>query len=335
MNKKNLNIVSFATMDSTDNPDVLHFSGTVCYVDTPSDYTPHGGETGFKTIISSQNIDVDSLVGSGVNAMWGEWYQDWDLKDHDVRFKIGVIDKAWLEGNEVKVEGHLWKNDFPDVCDTIECAKDSLGFSVEAYFDGISIDKDAMTETGTGAHFTGVAVLYKSKAAFQKTKFMCSIKEDGMEKEEVQKLVDEKLKAEFSAFAEKQKKEFDELKAMFAKDEHKEEPKNENKEHDEPKTEEHHEEHEPKNNAEFAAMVSKAVADGIAQAMKFGKEEHEEPKRKTKVEFGGSYKQLDNKKKTVMEMSAEIDNDKSLTPEQRWKEQAKLWNKYRDEFHKM
>ncbi|MBO5632460.1 MAG: hypothetical protein J5965_25675, partial [Aeriscardovia sp.] len=95
MEKKvqSLNVVSFSSMQDATNPDVLPFEATLGYVDTPTDATPCGGYSGYNTVLSSENIDIESLQGSGVNIYWGWWPED-NLAHHNPRFKVGVIDEA-------------------------------------------------------------------------------------------------------------------------------------------------------------------------------------------------------------------------------------------------
>lgn len=317
-----LNFSNFSTMQDNDNPDVLNFSGIVCYVDTPSDGTPCGGLAGYSTIIGGKNIDVESLVGSGVNVQWSDdFFSDpaHNLKDHAPRFKVGVVDSAELNGTEISVNGHLWKNDFPDVCDTIESAKDSLGFSVEVYFDGIMRNDEDKTLTGMGAHFTGVAILYKNKAAFQNTKFMCSMmkKENNKLNEETKNALDEQKKAfdeKFSAL-ESSIKTLSETVEKLSKVEEKES--------------------EPKKDMDFSAMqdaISNSIKDAVKEAFaKEPEQKQDEPERKTKVEFS-SLPRFDGEEKTAMELSKAIDDDANLTAEQKWAKKVQLWNDHRDEF---
>lgn len=332
MEKKtqSLNVISFSSMQDASNPDVLPFEAVLGYVDTPTDATPCGGYSGYKTTLSSENIDLDSLVGSGVNVCWSYWPED-NMTRHNPRFKVGVIDAAELDGTAIKAKGHLWKSDFPDVCEVVENAKDSLGFSVEVYSDGIKIDHSEKNATCLGVHFTGASILYKSKAAFQKTSIMCSIM-DEKENEEVNeeikqalaeqnKAVDEKISKLSNTIGELAKS----VQALAAQ------PKAEPKEP---------EQGEPKNEP-APAMDFSAVTDAIKNAIAEGfksqsfsahpKEEGKEPERKT-VQNLGTEKQLDNHEKTAMELSAEVDKDETLTPAQKWSKQLEIWNTHRDEF---
>lgn len=333
MAKKNetslkFNVVSFSTMASPDNEDSMNFSGVIGYVDTPSDMPPHSDFPGYRAVLSSENVDVDSLVGSGVNVLWSG--DEDNLTDHSVRFKVGVIDKAWLEGKEIHANGHLWKTDFPDVCTTISLAKDSLGFSAEAIGYGIAKDDEKKVLKMENVHFTGVSILYRDRAAFQKTSIMCSIsKENENLNEEMKKALDEQNKAneaKFSALDEK----LDRLTEAVAKFSAVKEEK---------KAEEPPKKDEP-------VDIAKAIADGIAAAFAAHakanekvaeknevNEKVEEPARKTKTEFA-SDKQLDGTEKTAMQLSAEIDADPNLTADQKWCKQLDLWKTHRNEFTK-
>lgn len=325
MEKKlqSLNVVSFSSMQDADNPDVLPFEAVLGYVDTPTDATPCGGYSGYSTVLSSENIDIDSLVGSGVNVFWGSWWPEDNMTAHNPRFKVGVIDEAYLEGTAIKAKGHLWRNDFPDVCEVVENAKDSLGFSVEVYSDGIKLDHAEKSATCLGVHFTGASILYKSKAAFQKTSIMCSImgnkKEIDEVNEEVQKALDEQNKAfeeKFGALNETVGKLTAAVEKLSAKPEEKE-----------------HEQKDEPQAMDFSAMtdaIKSAIADGF-KAQNFGVQEKAPEGRKTE-QNPGTEKQLDNHEKTAMELSAEVDADEKLTAAQKWSKQLDIWNNHRNEF---
>ena len=332
MEKKlqSLNVISFSSMQDASNPDVLPFEAVLGYVDTPTDATPCGGYSGYKTILSSENIDIDSLVGSGVNIRWDWWPED-NMTGHNPRFKVGVIDEAYLEGTAIKAKGHLWASDFPDVCEVVENAKDSLGFSVEVYSDGIKLDHAEKNATCLGVHFTGASILYKSKAAFQKTSIMCSImndKENDKVNEEVKQALEAQNKAveeKFNALNDTVAKLAESVQALAAQ------PKAEPKEPEqgEPKN-------EPAPAMDFSAVtdaIKTAIAEGF-KAQSFSanpKEEGKEPERKT-VQALSTDKQLPNNEKTAMELSAEVDKDETLTASQKWSKQLSIWNAHRDEF---
>ena len=331
MSKKTQNLLrtnpqSLSAMSEQDNPDVLNFEATVGFVDTPTDATPCGGIADFKTIISSEGLDFSSLVGSGVNVAYSDWWAGYNFKGHDKLNKVGVIDEAWLEGKDIKVKGHIWKCDFPEIADTIECAKESLGASVEVYFEGVKTDSVAKTVTGLNCHFTGVAILYKNKAAFNKTSIMCS-RMDTEGEDKMNEEIKQALEAQSKAFDEKLAGAMQEIagkiEALSAKPAEKDEEKPEAK--DAPAQ-------------DFGAMgeaVAKAIADGFAglkQELSAKPEapavapKADEPKRKTEQDFSSvANPNHADGKKSLQELSAEIDADASLTPAQKWSKQMALW----------
>lgn len=343
MEQMKLNVVSFSVAQS-ENPDFMKFDAVVGYVDTPTDATPGGGIDGYQLVINSEGMDVRSLVGSGVNVAW---YDGWfgspsnSLKGHDARFKVGVIDSAQVVGNQIMASGHLWKYDFPDVCDTIECAKESLGCSVEAYFDGFRKDEDTKVLTGFGARFTGVAILYKNKAAFTSTKIMCSIQE-----QEEDNLNEETKKALEAMFSEQNKafeakfEAINEAMEKFEKQVAELSAKKENKAADEGAAE---------NNKVELSSVAQVVADAIKEGFESMKQNPEvdvtaaqaenkttasataTPARKTAA-FSTTPQMSEPKEKTAMELAAEIDADENLTPDQKWAKKVDLWNEHRAEF---
>lgn len=336
MEQMKLNVVSFSVAQS-ENPDFMKFDAVVGYVDTPTDATPGGGIDGYQLVISSEGMDVQSLIGSGVNVAW---YDGWfgspsnSLKGHDARFKVGVIDDAYVVGNEIHASGHLWKYDFPDVCDTIECAKESLGCSVEAYFDGFRQDDEAKILTGFGARFTGVAILYKSKAAFKSTKVMCSIQE-----QEEDNLNEETKKALEAMFSE-QNKAFEAKftainEAMEKFEKSVQELSTQNKSNDDTNDAG---ESENQNKADFSAVTA-VIADAIKagfESMEKGAavdvtDDSAKPVRKTAA-FSTTPQMSESKEKTAMELAAEIDADENLTPDQKWAKKVDLWNEHRAEF---
>ena len=329
MDKKttSLNIVSFSSMQDTTNPDILPFEAVLGYVDTPTDATPCGGYPGYKTVLGSEDIDIESLVGSGVNVRWDYWPED-NMTGHNPRFKVGVIDEAHLEGTTIKAKGHLWRSDFPDVCEVVENAKESLGFSVEIYSDGVTVDHKQEQVTCKGVHFTGASILYKSKAAFRQTSIMCSILDTEGEND-MNEEVKQALEAQEKKFTEAIDKLTNAVQAL-----------SEQKKDEAPAD-------EPKDNAtadtkqDFSAMgeaISKAIADGFAglkqelsAVQNVAPKADNEPERKT-VQNLESEAQLANKEKTAMELSAEIDNDNTLTASQKWAKQMEVWRNHHADF---
>jgi hypothetical protein len=333
-----LNVVSFSVAQD-ENPDFMKFDAVVGYIDTPTDATPCGGVEGYQIVISSEGMDVRSLVGSGVNVAWSDgWFSDAEdtLKSHDPRFKVGVIDSAQVVGNQIMASGHLWKADFPDVCDTIECAKESLGCSVEAYFNGYKKNDEAKTITGFGAHFTGVAILYKNKAAFTSTKIMCSIQEQEEDNlnEEMKKTLETMFSEQNKVFEAKFEA-INEAMDKFKKPVAELSAKTENGVT---------EESVAKNDKVELSSVAQVIADAIKAGFEAMKNtdvtpgvavakavNSAEPTRKTAA-FSTTPQMSESKEKTAMELAAEIDADENLTPDQKWAKKVDLWNEHRAEF---
>lgn len=316
MEQMRLNVSNFSVSESKDNPDLMRFTATACYLDTPTDGTPCGGISDYKTVISS-DADIQSLVGMGVNCLWSDgWFAGENLKDHNPWFKIGVITDAKLEGNAVNVEGHLWKVDFPDICDTIECAKESLGCSVELYFDGVRRDDGEKLLYGQGGHFTGMAILYKTKAAFQNTKFMCSLMKgqegENMTQEEMNALTEsfgKMVDAKMEEFCKKQEERLQSIEEKLSLEE---------------KLSNDEKANEPAFDTE---AISKAVVDGVVAAFA---QEGKEPERKTVLSFAmgnpdGTTAQLPAEK-TMEQKCSEVASDKNLSDEQKWAAKLAIWN---------
>ena len=286
------------------NGNFLNFAATAGYIGKPTRATPTGGNRGYNVILGD-GANVEELIGSGVNCSYGAG----GFKKHDKGFKIGVIDNAALDGDRINVSGHLWKSDFPDVCDTIECSKDALGCSVEVYASGVSVDDEAKTQTLQDVHFTGMAIVYKSKAAFEGTQFMCSIaeKEDKIldEKElqaAVDKAVDEKLTKKFEEFKADFAKQLEELKIGIDDKEKKEDAE------------------KAVDFSELAGTITNAIKTGFADIQSTVLK----PAPVRKLQQFASEPQFKGEE-TLIDLSKKIDEDKNLTPEEKWAAQMRLW----------
>src|ERR1700722_3416153 len=145
----------------TDNPNHLPFTGVLLLTDVPSDKPPHGSE-GHRIYVSThaaRKAMVD-LPGQAVN------YQPENLAAHASRHKVGVITKAWMEGNKVKVSGFLWIHDFPEA--QVLRNRSDLGMSMELANVYVK-DEDADVWNLEKFSFTGGTILKKSAAAYTKT----------------------------------------------------------------------------------------------------------------------------------------------------------------------
>jgi len=161
--------VNITDLDINDmeHPNVAPFKGTLLLLDEPSDQPPHGSD-GHPIFVPKSVAErrLDTLPGMAIN------YQS-DLEGHNPSEKIGVITKAWIDGNKVKVEGNIWKKDFPEALRTFRMNRGRLGMSMELG-DVYVRDKDEATWHLEDFHFTGATVLKKDHAAYEATELAAS-----------------------------------------------------------------------------------------------------------------------------------------------------------------
>ena len=178
----------------TERSNWMPFSGTCCFADVPSDGIPSGG-IDKPVAFPAEEIQkaLPSMVDMGVNVTYPDDWGDCPevmFQGHDARFKIGIVKEGKLEGNQFDISGGIWAWDFYDVADMIKNAKDSLGFSVEVLMDDLEDMGDFYN--AKGLEFTGVAILWKDRAAFQNTYLAAQRRKDdnSMTKEEMQGMLD-------------------------------------------------------------------------------------------------------------------------------------------------
>jgi Membrane protein involved in colicin uptake len=181
MNKKCLSFgITHVKFEGDSRLNWLPFKGTCLFTDTPSDGIPSGGLD--KPVAFPQEEvqkALSTMTSMGINCRFPDDF--WDgpaevFSGHDSRFKIGVVETPVLNGNEMVISGGLWDNDFPDVCYVYRNAKESLGFSVEVYFDPVDMGE---YYNAVNVEFTGVAVLFADLAAFKKTYIAAQEKHKG------------------------------------------------------------------------------------------------------------------------------------------------------------
>lgn len=148
----------------TYHPNKVPFRGVLTTVDTPSCKAPSGARS-HKVILThtAAKAALPSLLGMAIDYKAG-----WD--GHDARQKCGVITQAEIVGKEVIVSGFLYVRDYPEAVEHIRKAKEPMGMSyeiAEAHVD----DMRSSIWTMTRFHFTGAAILYRSKAAYTSTSF--------------------------------------------------------------------------------------------------------------------------------------------------------------------
>lgn len=119
-----------------------------------------------------------------------------DLSGHAPTTKVGVIEKAYvldpLEDGAVpvKVEGYLYAYDFADLVEDLQDEQDDLGFSYETTKTLVAERADLPDPTWevTSLVFTGAAILYKKKAAYQSTSL--AAEEDSMDNEKLKEALE-------------------------------------------------------------------------------------------------------------------------------------------------
>lgn len=204
MNKQKVSLQANAVSITLDNlhPNAMRFTGTCMFLNTPSDYTPNGVDR--PVVLSSDEAEkcASTMNLMGINCDYDPWlFPDELMTAHNRRNKIGVVEKCWVDGDELKFTGIMYKNDFPDIADFIKKTVDSLGFSVEAMFN--LREHDDYIEMAD-VEFTGVAMLFKNAAAYQNTyiaEIAAKAKGKQMEKQEILQLIDEAIKANMEASA--------------------------------------------------------------------------------------------------------------------------------------
>jgi len=149
-------------MQTQRHPNRLLFHGVLLLVDVESDVAPHHAQ-GHRVILTSAAAEeaLPSLIGMAVSCK-----ADWD--GHDPRLKIGVITAAWIAGNRLMVEGHIYELDFPEVEGA--AATLDLGMSFDIFNVGIE-DVRRKVWTLDRLTFTGAAILLRKDAAFRGTSF--------------------------------------------------------------------------------------------------------------------------------------------------------------------
>lgn len=168
-------------------PNRMPFHGILSRVDQPSDQAV-GGSGGRRTVLPRNVAEaaLPSLLGMPI-----DFTPNFD--GHDVRRKIGTITGANVEGDAVVISGFFYKADFPQECARIKREKEALGFSYEVQAQTLPTP-DGLLQI-VSCTFTGAAVLYKDKAAYQSTSLAAhAVTEISMTKEEMQALLAEGLK---------------------------------------------------------------------------------------------------------------------------------------------
>lgn len=182
-----LEAVSIDLPEDDNHPNRMPFTGVLTYVDVPSDL-PVGGAGGNKTFLPKA---VAEAMLPSLLMMPIDFKPNFD--GHDVKRKIGAITAATIEGNAVRIEGFFYAADFPQECARIKAEKEALGFSNEIQAQTLLREPGLLQIVG--GKFTGAAVLYKDKAAYQTTSLAATATEEiEMTDAELKALLAEALK---------------------------------------------------------------------------------------------------------------------------------------------
>ena len=159
-----------ATLAPSDHPNRMNFRGCLLLLDEPSTKPPNGAE-GHKILVPSDVAKrrLNTLVGMGLN------YAP-DLAAHAQRRKVGTITKAYIKGNEVWVDGIVWKKDFPEAEKDLK--QKGLGMSMELGDVDVQ-DQDAKVWTLKDFCFLGATILWKRSAAYSQTLAIAANAENG------------------------------------------------------------------------------------------------------------------------------------------------------------
>jgi hypothetical protein len=163
--------LSFTTSQKHSNK--MMWTGAVTKVGVPSDGTPGGGTVPVVWERSAVEAAVNTMVDMPLNCEYPEDFSSnpaLAFTGHNMRFVIGAVQKAWIEGDYLMCSGIIYKDNFPDVAWMISNAKDSLGFSVELYPKEKKIEDDGF-EHVYKLEFTGLTTCWSSVAAFEDTFF--------------------------------------------------------------------------------------------------------------------------------------------------------------------
>jgi len=173
-----LSAMSLSVPTTENHPNKMEFSGVLTKVDQASDLAPHGSY-GKKVLIPKDVAEkaLPTLLGMGIDLTT-------NMKGHDRKKKIGVITAAHVDGNDVRIGGFFYANDFPKECQSIQANKEILGFSFEAERILVA-DLESDPLRIESLIFTGAAVLEKNSAAYHSTSIAAQAEEKEMTKEEL------------------------------------------------------------------------------------------------------------------------------------------------------
>lgn len=176
LSNASMRVQDFKMSDAGTHPNKAPFKCALFKVDEPSDGPP-GGAGGKKIRISSSVCDkyLQTFVGMALNIDYAN-----GMADHDTRFKVAVIEKAYrsIDGY-AWIDGYIYAKDFPDVVATIRYYN---GLAAEhnwsEYQFGASLEMEASVQDAEEGVLevlefcgTGAAILFADSAAYKTTSF--------------------------------------------------------------------------------------------------------------------------------------------------------------------
>ncbi|MNB84343.1 hypothetical protein D3C75_312010 [compost metagenome] len=178
LSNQRMRVQDFKLSDEGGHPNKVPFKCALFAVDQPSDGSPHGAG-GKKIRISSGVCDqnLQTFVGMALNIDYVN-----GMADHDPRFKVAVIEKAYRNMDGYAwIEGFIYGKDFPDVVATIRyyngLAKE---YGLSEYQFGASLEMEASVQNAPDDENvldvmefcgTGAAILFADAAAYKTTSF--------------------------------------------------------------------------------------------------------------------------------------------------------------------
>ena len=197
-----------------EHPNKAPFRGVLTRIDEPSTRPPNGSQ-GHRVLIprAVAELALASLAGMPIDCSL-------NLKDHDKKNVIGVIEGGRIEGKDLVVEGYLLEKNYPDEVAEIRSKRSQLGMSYEIA-DVTVEDTEATVWTLTGLTFTGAAILQKTAAAYQETAIAAQAEEDDFMAGEAATIIDElkKIGLKLDAALEEDASDSDEEDAAAGEDE--------------------------------------------------------------------------------------------------------------------
>lgn len=199
MSNSKIRVQDFKLSDAGGHPNKVPFKCVLFKVDQPSDGSPSGA--GGKLIrISSSVCDqyLHTFVGMALNIDYAT-----GMADHEPRFKVAVIDKAYRSMDGCAwVEGYIYGKDFPDVVATIRYYNGlAAEYNWSEYQFGASLEMEASVQNAEDMENvldvlefcgTGAAILFAEAAAYKTTSF--AAKNNKQNKEGVE-MTPEEIKA--------------------------------------------------------------------------------------------------------------------------------------------